>query len=419
MNQSILKTLSEEEGPFSLEGIFTPGEEGRKFFEEAKVLVIGAGGLGCELLKSLALIGFKHIETIDMDIIDKSNLNRQFLFRDKDIGREKSIVAAEAVQNRIKGVKVIGHFGRIEQFPDSFYKGFDVVIGGLDSIKARLWINEKLVQIARDSNNEIQIPYIDGGTEEWAGHVKVIWPNKSSCMKCQEDLFHRATVFQSCTLASNPRLPEHCVIWAKLIQWEKERPNESVDGDNDEHIRWIMDRAIQHAKEFNIDCVIDEKFTKGVVKNIVPAIASTQAIIASMCATEAFKIVTASAPELNNNFNYFGNIRGTGVNGLKFIHERNKNCAVCSRKLIKLEFCGDDTLEALIHKIEQKFECEIAILLHGKDCIFSFFDNSMLNKKVSSFACSKYSITSGYCLATSATSRSSSPISDVTLFDID
>jgi len=248
---------------------------------DAKVLVIGAGGIGSEHLKNLALSGIKNIHVIDMDTIDLTNLNRQFLFRMKDVGKGKAETAADFVMRRVRGITITPHNRRIQDMDDDFYRQFKLVICGLDNVIARRWINQKLHSLVVkevDENGKITsidpetvIPMIDGGTEAFKGQVQIFAPHCDvSCFECRTGLFAPPTRFQLCTLASKPRVPEHCIAWVTELQWANERPSEKIDCDNPEHVQFIFDRASARAKEFGIEGVT-YFLTLGVAKNIIPA----------------------------------------------------------------------------------------------------------------------------------------------------
>jgi NEDD8-activating enzyme E1 len=108
-----LKKVLERSSAFAQED-FEPGRENLERLSQVKILIIGAGGLGCELLKDCAYMGFSNIHIIDMDTIDLSNLNRQFLFRKNDIGRFKADVAAEFIRKRVPNCQVVAHTKKIQ-----------------------------------------------------------------------------------------------------------------------------------------------------------------------------------------------------------------------------------------------------------------------------------------------------------------
>jgi NEDD8-activating enzyme E1 len=99
------------------------------------------------------------------DTIDVSNLNRQFLFRQSDVGQPKAETAARFVKKRVKGVNITPFVGKIQDKDEDYYKQFMMVICGLDSIEARRWINATLVGMVDDEDPDSLKPLIDGGTE--------------------------------------------------------------------------------------------------------------------------------------------------------------------------------------------------------------------------------------------------------------
>ncbi|RXW18611.1 hypothetical protein EST38_g7241 [Candolleomyces aberdarensis] len=335
---------------------FLAGDGVKDFLRgQAKILVIGAGGLGCEILANLALTGFKDIHVIDMDTIDISNLNRQFLFRQKDVGKPKATVAAEFIMKRVPGVTVTPYFGKIQDKDEEYYMQFNLVICGLDSVEARRWINATLVNMVDPEVPESLKPLIDGGTEGFKGQARVILPGITSCYECSLDMLNKQTQFPICTIANTPRLPEHCIEWASVLEWPRVFADKKLDNDDPDDIDWLYKTALNRAREFKIEGVT-WSLTQGVVKNIIPAIASTNAIIAAACCNEAFKIATSSAAFLNN---YFMLIGTDGVYSYTFEHEKRQECPVCGGEALDLAISPELTLEQLIETLTERQDIQI------------------------------------------------------------
>lgn len=171
------------------------------------MLLVGAGGIGCELLKNLVLTSFGSISIIDLDTIDLSNLNRQFLFRYEHIKKPKAIVAKEAAQQFNPNVKLTAYHANIKdpQFNIEWFASFDLVFNALDNLEARRHVNKMC--LAAD------VPLIESGTTGFNGQVQVIKKGKTACYDCNPKTTPKS--FPVCTIRSTPSQPIHCIVWAK------------------------------------------------------------------------------------------------------------------------------------------------------------------------------------------------------------
>ncbi|XAR57232.1 hypothetical protein NMG60_11025294 [Bertholletia excelsa] len=333
---------------------FDPGPGLRDDLQEyARILVVGAGGLGCELLKDLALSGFKNLEVIDMDRIEVSNLNRQFLFRLEDVGKPKAEVAAKRVMERVAGVNIVPHFCRIEDKEIGFYDEFSIIVLGLDSIEARSYINAVVCSFLEYDSDDNPLegtikPMVDGGTEGFKGHARVIMPGVTPCFECTIWLFPPQVKFPLCTLAETPRTAAHCIEYAHLIKWDEVHSGKTFDPDNPEHMQWIYSEAVKRAELFGIPGVT-YSLTQGVVKNIIPAIASTNAIISAACALETLKIASGCSKTLSNYLTYNG-VEGLHTKVTEFVKDRD--CLVCGPGVL-IELDTSVTLRKFIDLLEE------------------------------------------------------------------
>lgn len=144
---------------------------------QAQVLVVGAGALGNEVLKNLALLGVGRIVVIDLDAIEDSNLTRSVLFRARDRGQPKALAAAAAARDINPDVQVRAIRGNVmTDLGLGLFAAMDLVIGCLDNREARLWVNRCCWKVGK--------PWIDGGIQEISGVVKVFQPPDSACYEC-------------------------------------------------------------------------------------------------------------------------------------------------------------------------------------------------------------------------------------------
>src|SRR5271154_1083451 len=144
---------------------------------KCRLLVVGAGALGNEILKNAALLGFRRVVIVDLDRIEESNLSRTILYRKADVGKFKARVAADAYQSITSDSLVRPVIENVVQGCGlGLFEWSDVILAGLDNREARLWINRSAWKVNR--------PWVDGAIEGINGVARVFLPGAPPCYEC-------------------------------------------------------------------------------------------------------------------------------------------------------------------------------------------------------------------------------------------
>ncbi|KAH6659041.1 hypothetical protein BKA67DRAFT_4471 [Truncatella angustata] len=195
------------------------GKEYQEKLGNVRQFLVGAGAIGCEMLKNWAMIGLGvgpkgKITITDMDSIEKSNLNRQFLFRPKDVGGMKSDCAAAAVQAMNPDLN--GHIVTLkdrvspeteETFNEEFWNSLDGVTNALDNVEARTYVDRRCVFFHK--------PLLESGTLGTKGNTQVVLPKLTESYSSSQDPPEQS--FPMCTLRSFPNNINHTIAWAREL----------------------------------------------------------------------------------------------------------------------------------------------------------------------------------------------------------
>lgn len=276
-------------------------------------LMAGMGALGCESAKNLALMGLEKLIIIDNDVVELSNLSRQMLFRDQDIGSPKVVAAERELKIMNPSIEVEKHYESIENIPLEKYQEADIFLSSLDNFEGRRYLNSIAVSLNK--------PFIDAGTHGFFGHVRVIIPKVTPCYECYPPK-EKQRVW--CSLRR--REPSDLINELEIYQ---------IKGLTSKIIEELFSRGykteldLKYAKLKDLASIpgISEDLVKRIQKKIapkLPAILTTNAIIAGIQSQEALKVLLGF-PRTVEMFRYNG-ITG----GFDYLNrDRRANCWLC------------------------------------------------------------------------------------------
>lgn len=327
--------------------------------QTSSVAVIGVGALGCELAKNLSLIGVGRLVLVDNDVVELSNLNRQMLFTDKDVGEWKASTAAKRLKEMNPFVKVESFDADVRTLSQELFESVDVVCSCLDSWGVRRWLNSLCVEIGK--------VMVDGAISGLYGNVQVVIPRKTSCLEC----------YGQNLIPSEERMAE-CTL-------RRRRPSELVE--DLLKVGIIIDLELaEQLFGLNIKTIYDLKYTKlellgdklpedlrerilelrERLRPRVPAVQSVSATIAGMMTTEVIKLIHGGSlgPPLDGLLVYDAMYNRVSRVKLK----RRDDCIVCGgerHEPLLLEIGPEATARDLKELIAARFAFPDAEVIFG------------------------------------------------------
>ncbi|EEQ82732.1 hypothetical protein NCER_100503 [Vairimorpha ceranae BRL01] len=370
------------------------------------ILVVGTGGIGSELVKLLYLLPESQISLIDFDTIELTNLNRQFLFTNNDIGKYKS----EIVGNKIRestNWKITSYTDSIYNYDLGFFKQFDVVYNCLDNNEARTYVNTRCYLGS--------VKLVDGGSGGFKGQ-SCIFDYTKECFDCLPKPIQKS--YNVCTIRTLPTKFEHCIEFVKetffngeynfnslikadnkslysdfilkltvnnennitpykkdiikikkyLLKLKRKNLNVlSYNKDNIYECKLLYKLSCIRSKSANIELISFFDF-QSIANNIIPSLCSTNAIVASLMILSE-----------RNNTHYFLTHNKKLFIGLD-PGDKNRDCHVCSKKWIVLNIKRDSMAIELFDFINHLLNVNIKYLMTENGKFYSKFPNNLGDK---------------------------------------
>lgn len=250
---------------------------------ESTVIVIGVGAIGCEVAKNLTLMGIGRLIIVDNDVVEVSNLSRQMLFTDEDIGRPKTVAAKEKLVKMNPLVRVDQYYSDVRELSEDLFREAEVICSCLDNWPVRRWVNSMCIELDK--------PLVDVAMEGLYANLQIVIPGKTACLECHgEDLIPKEIQLAECTL--------------------RRRKPEDLKKDLEEQKIYVSLALVEKLFEVGIKTIFDIKYSQAQIldkldedvrikireiqeslKPKMPALQSIAATISGIATTEIVKII--------------------------------------------------------------------------------------------------------------------------------